>query len=190
MSRLAIIVAANGYGGIGLKGDLPWRLEGDLAQFREKTMGQVVIIGRSTDQSIPRRRGESEYPKLHSTPLPGRIVITVTSQVREPTIVDTDYWFVPTFDDAVCLAKSIGRDTVFFAGGKRVYEQALKIAEYTYLTYVYRDTECDVHVDGLDLHTRDDWEFVKSSQVVTYVDPIYQRRRPSHGYHEFKRKPT
>lgn len=187
MNTLALIVAANAYGGIGFKGDLPWRLDGDLAQFKAKTLGQVVVIGRNTDASIPRRGEAPAGVNTYRSPLPGRIVITVSSVGRECVEVAPDYWFAPSFEDAVRLAKSFERETVFFAGGKSVYEAALPIVDVVYLTCVYRDGECDVHVEGLDFHAQDHWRLVDASPITTYTEPLGCRRRPSHAYHRFER---
>lgn len=188
MTKLALIVAANAFGGIGFKGDLPWRLEGDLAQFKEKTLGQVVIIGRNTDQSIPRKGQVPENIGVPRSPLPGRIVITVSTVGQGCTEVADDYWFAPSFEAAVSLAKGFVNKEVFFAGGKRIYEAALPLVDKVYLTHVYRHDPCDVFVDGFDFHAQDDWVLSNSSAVVTHVHPEDGRRYPSHGYHEFTRR--
>ena len=60
-------VAANGV--IGSAGDIPWKLPGEQARFKEITMGQVLVMGRLTYESIGR-------------PLPGRTTIVVTRQRR------------------------------------------------------------------------------------------------------------
>ena len=44
---------------IGVDGDLPWRLPDDLKRFKQLTMGQPVVMGRRTWESLGR-------------PLPGR----------------------------------------------------------------------------------------------------------------------
>ncbi|MEC7209695.1 MAG: dihydrofolate reductase, partial [Pseudomonadota bacterium] len=43
---MIVAVAENGV--IGNQGDMPWRLPGDLAHFKEITMGCPVIMGRRT----------------------------------------------------------------------------------------------------------------------------------------------
>ena len=48
--EFAVAVAKNGV--IGKDGGLPWRIPGDLKQFRKLTMGKPVLMGRKTFQSI------------------------------------------------------------------------------------------------------------------------------------------
>ena len=50
---------------IGSQGDLPWRIPGELAYFKQVTMGKPVIMGRKTYESMGK-------------PLPGRTNIVVT----------------------------------------------------------------------------------------------------------------
>ena len=63
---MIVAVAENGV--IGNQGDMPWRLPGDLAHFKEITMGCPVIMGRRTWSSIGR-------------PLPGRKNIVLSRQI-------------------------------------------------------------------------------------------------------------
>lgn len=54
---LYAIAACDPTGVMGREGELPWgnRYPEDLAHFREKTKGQIVIMGRKTYDSLPRR---------------------------------------------------------------------------------------------------------------------------------------
>lgn len=56
-----LIVARAEDGTIGHEGGIPWHLPADLARFRARTMGGLVIIGRRTAGTLP--------------PLPGRAVL-------------------------------------------------------------------------------------------------------------------
>ncbi|HEU0266771.1 MAG TPA: dihydrofolate reductase, partial [Candidatus Saccharimonadaceae bacterium] len=64
-----IVVAYDEHYGIGADNDLLWQrdLPSDLRHFRELTLGQAVIMGHKTFESIGR-------------PLPGRQNIVVTRQ--------------------------------------------------------------------------------------------------------------
>jgi dihydrofolate reductase len=70
-----IVVAATTNGGIGVAGQLPWRLPKEMAKFKEITLtttssnrSNVVIMGRRTYESIP----------VKFRPLQGRINIVLT----------------------------------------------------------------------------------------------------------------
>ena len=70
------IIATDAHYGISKAGHIPWSLPEDLHHFRHRTMGQRVIMGRKTWDSLPRR------------PLPGRTNIVLTS---DPTqLIDFD----------------------------------------------------------------------------------------------------
>lgn len=66
MKRLTSIVAMNHDGAIGACNSLPWRLKADLQFFRRTTVGNVVIMGRLTFES------------LGSKPLPKRFNVVLT----------------------------------------------------------------------------------------------------------------
>ena len=71
--RISIIAALARNRAIGLGNAMPWRLPEDLKRFRHLTMGNAVIMGRKTFESI-------------GVPLPGRnnIVITRSSEWSPP----------------------------------------------------------------------------------------------------------
>nr|WP_279608228.1 dihydrofolate reductase [Burkholderia gladioli] len=52
---------------IGFGKDIPWTIPGEQKRFRELTMGQLLVMGRLTFESIGR-------------PLPGRDVVVLSSR--------------------------------------------------------------------------------------------------------------
>lgn len=56
---------------IGLNNKLPWRIPGDLTRFKQLTNGGIVVMGRKTWDSLPKK------------PLDGRINIVLSSQSRD-----------------------------------------------------------------------------------------------------------
>ena len=59
---MKLIIACDPKGGIGFDGKLPWsKIEGDLPRFKALTTGKVVLMGRNTYDSLPKK------------PLPNRI---------------------------------------------------------------------------------------------------------------------
>ena len=69
--EVTIIVAVAKNGVIGDKGQLPWQLREDLRRFSKLTVGNTVVMGRKTFESILARNGK---------PLPNRQTIVVTHQ--------------------------------------------------------------------------------------------------------------
>jgi len=63
VSTWTLICACAEDGTIGHDGRIPWHLPADLARFRSRTMGGLVIVGRRTAETLP--------------PLPGRAVLVL-----------------------------------------------------------------------------------------------------------------
>ena len=112
---------------IGMKNQLPWHLPEDLAWFRAKTHGQVLVLGRKTLESLPSLRPENHYIVLTRntayTPLAPHVEI-----VHELTDI-------PTADPA-------GR-SIWICGGSELYRQTLPYCAYLYLTTVKATYEGD-----------------------------------------------
>ncbi len=66
---VSLIWAQSRDGVIGADGGLPWHLPEDMKQFRARTTGSTVVMGRRTWQSLPER----------FRPLPGRTNVVLTS---------------------------------------------------------------------------------------------------------------
>jgi dihydrofolate reductase len=91
--------------GIGLHNKLPWRIPEDFAFFKATTMGQVLLMGRKTYESIGR-------------PLPGRTTVVLSrSGFTAPGVIVAKDWLE--------AAKVEPTKTLFLAGGAALYEEAL-----------------------------------------------------------------
>ena len=114
----ALIVAYGRNGEIGAHGDLPWgrNLPGDLAQFKRRTTGGSIIMGRRTFESIGKR------------PLPDRENIVVSSTPAGVSGVLTAL----SLESAYALA----RYPIFIIGGARLYRAALPTVDVVYATEV------------------------------------------------------
>ena len=114
----ALIVAYGRNGEIGAHGDLPWgrSLPGDLAQFKRRTTGGSIVMGRRTFESIGKR------------PLPDRENIVVSSTPAGVSGVLTAL----SLESAYALA----RYPIFIIGGARLYRAALPTVDVIYATEV------------------------------------------------------
>ena len=130
---VSIIAAmAEGDRGIGLRGDLPWRLPADMARFRELTMGHSVIMGRVTWEAIAERG------------LPGRRVIVLSRANREQALADS---VASSLSEALQIAAQVAPENeTFIAGGAQIYQEALESAlvDRMYLTIVHGEVEADI----------------------------------------------
>jgi dihydrofolate reductase len=103
-------------GVIGRDGSIPWRYAGDFRRLRRVTMGAVVVMGRATFDSIGK-------------PLSGRRNLVVTSRPLDMPGIET----VRSVEEALARA---GDADVWFLGGARVYEEAMRHADVIDVTYV------------------------------------------------------
>ncbi len=157
---LVVAVAANGV--IGRDGDLPWRLPDDLAHFKRLTLGGVLVMGRTTYDSIGR-------------PLPGRTTVVVTRQRQ---------WSVPgvhvahAVPDALALAASLGAD-VYVVGGATVYAEALGCADRLVVSHVHATPEGDAYLPDVDWAS---WQPTGRERYDGFDVVTYQRgRTPTAG---------
>jgi len=112
-----MLFAVSPEGIIGVGGRIPWHYAGDFRRFKRVTMGKTLIMGRNTFESI-------------GHPLPGRRNIVVTTRPLDVAGIE----IVPTLDEAVELA---GEEIdVWFIGGARIYEEAMKSVAVIDVTYV------------------------------------------------------
>lgn len=115
---------------IGRAGQLPWHLPQDLQRFKQLTMGQTLLMGRKTYQSIGR-------------PLPGRRTLILS---RDANLRVADCTVVNSLPAAVAATRST---QLFICGGGEVYRQALPLAEKIYLTELLRDVPGDTFFPAL-----------------------------------------
>jgi dihydrofolate reductase len=114
-----MIAAVSPEGVIGLHGAIPWRHPGDMRRFARVTRGGTVIMGRLTWESMNRR------------PLPHRRNVVISRGEVE----GVDHYA----DIATALAKvgeHEGNGEVWFIGGARIYEDAMRYCDVIDLTYV------------------------------------------------------
>ena len=139
--RLSILVAMARNRVIGQNNKLPWHLPADLKHFKFLTMGQTIVMGRKTYESIGR-------------PLPGRanIIITRQTNYEVPGAI-----VVNSIEDAlqICKETSTINNENFIIGGEELYRQTLKICQRMYITEIQKDFEGDTFFPEFDPN---DWE--------------------------------
>eukprot|EP00127_Corallochytrium_limacisporum_P002702 Clim_evm11s136 gene=Clim_evmTU11s136 len=130
--------------GIGLKGNLPWRLENDMKWFKTLTATaaegkqNAVVMGRKTWESIPKR----------FRPLSGRINVVLTRQPSYDTGDTTVATFVGIKEAIESLSKNPEVDRIFIIGGGTVYKEAWEagLCNAIYATEVHGEAEVDTYV--------------------------------------------
>ena len=123
---------------IGRNNSLPWHLSEDLKYFKRTTMGNCIIMGRRTWESIGR-------------PLPGRTNIVITTK---PDYEAEGARVVASLPAAIKLAESIstidGSEEALVIGGAGIYQTALPLANRFHLTRVHAQVEGDTLLADFD----------------------------------------
>jgi dihydrofolate reductase len=143
---IAMIAARSRNGVIGRAGTIPWHARGEQRLFREITLGNTLIMGRATWESI-------------GHPLPGRDIVVLSRRA------DYDAGGCRVARDlpqALALARSLS-GTPFVAGGGEVYREALPDTDVLHLTTVDVWVEGDVHFPPFD-----------PSEFVVEIDTLYE----------------
>lgn len=164
-----IIVAVNPRGVIGKDGDMPWHYSADLKRFKRLTMGGVVVMGRVTWESLPFQ------------PLPGRLNLVVTSRTDEEFQLPEGVLACPNLEAALATAGSEAPDKdIWFIGGARLYQEALRHADSIDMTHVPDEIEGDSSNDGTGLVyfpelPEADWE--AGPIIIDVEDPRLKRQK-------------
>lgn len=149
---------------IGRDNDLPWKLPGDLAHFKQHTLGHPIIMGRKTWESLGR-------------PLPGRLNIVITGNA---CYTAAGAVVVPSLDAA--LAACPEGESPYIIGGAQIYRQALPRAQRVIATEVHAVVEGDAHFPEM---APDEWLETSRSASRTengynYEFVVYERTDARH----------
>lgn len=123
-----LIWAQGANGEIGYQGKMPWYLPADLEHFKRTTMGSIVVMGRSTFESIGK-------------PLEGRTNIVLTKD-HKSELVDKGVW---TYDNHIDVLNDIGKSNAFIIGGRQIYDLFMPFAEHLHITTIHETFIADTY---------------------------------------------
>ena len=126
---LFCIYARAANGAIGKNGRLPWHLPADLKRFKALTMGQPMIMGRKTFESLPGL-------------LPGRRHIVLTRKERWDS---TGAEVVRSAEEAIAIAG----ESAAVIGGAAIFDVFLPLSDRVELTEIHQDFDGDVFMPPL-----------------------------------------
>ena len=143
--KLSLIVAMATNRTIGINNQMPWHLSADLKKFKKITMGQPIIMGRKTFESIGR-------------PLPGRKNIIIS---RDPQYQQQGCLVFNDLDSA--LKNCAESDEVFVIGGATLYEATIERADRLYITKIQQAFDGDTWFPEIDPKQ---WRVVTREDIV------------------------
>ena len=155
---IGIVAISKNYA-IGKDGKLPWHYTEDLKFFKRTTVGQVIVMGRTTWESIGK-------------PLPHRENIVLT---RGNAIPETGRILVAHSKDEVLKLADESDHDFFIIGGARVFASFADAIEKWYVT------EIPIVVEDADVFMPQD--FLEGFEAVETIDlgdgltvRVFQRR--------------
>lgn len=170
--NFAIIVAMDKNRVIGKDGKMPWHIPGDLKNFRQLTMGNPIVMGRKTHQSIGKiLDGRENVILTRNTDFecPGCVVLHSVEEV---------------------LRRYDGK-TVYIIGGAEIYRQFLPIVNFLYITYIDDEVGGDTFFPKIDWGN---WELVYKTAASGH-DPLLHKKsnhpishRHKYYFTKYKRK--
>ncbi len=127
---MKLIVACDPKGGIGYNNKLPWtNIQGDLPRFKALTNNQVIVMGRNTWESLPKK------------PLPNRVSVVVTSK---------------HIDGVATLSGLPNKKTdqlkdAWLIGGAKLVNSSWHLIDEVHLSRTFAEYTCDTFIDLLQL---------------------------------------
>lgn len=155
----AIVCTDQNYG-IGYKNELLINIKEDLQHFKNLTTNNIVIMGRKTYESLPKR------------PLPNRTNFVVT---HNPIETDEDVVYVTLDEVKTWLSKTAPKTSknIFVMGGESIYKELLPYCDNVYLTRVYKSFEnVDTYFPNLNIDNT--WKLSSTSDVKEDNGARYQ----------------
>ena len=126
---MKLIIACDPKGGIGFNGRLPWsKIEGDLPRFKELTTGKIILMGRNTFESLPKK------------PLPNR-----TNWVKTTRPIDG---VTNPDDDAI-----VNEREVWLIGGAKMISSYWEYIDEVHLSKTFSEYTCDTFIDLVKLES-------------------------------------
>ena len=118
--KIIHIVARGLSGEIGANNKLLWNIPEDLQFFKESTLGHVVLMGRNTYESLPKK-------------LSRRIVMNVSSVKGRIPITNYLSWAVSQ------CCEDLNTNQIFIAGGAKLYDSTFDITDELWVTQVEKE---------------------------------------------------
>ena len=154
---MKLIAAVDKNWAIGYKNQLLVSIPSDMKQFRQKTTGHIVVMGRKTLESFP-----------GGLPLKNRRNIVLTSnrtyQVKDAVIVHSE-------EELKEELKKYDTDEIFVIGGESIYRMLEPLCDEAFITKIDHSYQADAHFPNLDADPS--WVLKEESEENTCFDLEY-----------------
>lgn len=126
---IAIVVAADKNGAIGVANRIPWHIKSDLIRLANLTRGHTVIVGRKSFDSMVKYYNDS------GATMPGAHYIVVTRNASyKPASGKAS--IALSMSEALQQAKSLGDNDIMVIGGGTIFNESMPYVDRIYYTEV------------------------------------------------------
>lgn len=157
---MKLIAAVDKNWAIGNNGKLLVAIPQDQKMFRDETLGNVVVMGRKTLESLP-----------GAQPLYGRTTIVLSN---DPAYKVKGATVCHSVEEALRILSDYPSDSIYIAGGESIYRQFLPYCSEAQITWIDFAYAADAHFP--DLNQDAAWKLVQESEEQTYFDLCYEYR--------------
>lgn len=167
---ISAIVAVDKDWGIGYQGQLLEHIPEDLKHFKELTQYNVVVMGRNTWESLPKR---DSLPRL-----PNRINIIISNSMVSNGVISIlgDLTVAMPLEgalDYICASDRVCDTDIFIIGGGQIYNALLPYCNRVYVTKIDKSHDnIDTFFPNLD--ETGEWEAIEDGPMTSYNNVNYQ----------------
>lgn len=153
--------------GIGKNNELLIKIPEDLKMFKEKTINNIVIMGRKTAESLP-----------NCLPLKNRTNIILSN--NNNNVVQNNFYVVDSFQLIFDIYKNKPKNKeIFVIGGEQTYKLLLPYCNTAYITKVNKNFNADTFINNFDIDP--EWTLIEQSEDkfyngIKYNFCTYQRK--------------
>lgn len=154
---MKLIVAVDKNWAIGNKGKLLAHIPQDQKRFRDMTLGKVVVMGRSTLESLP-----------GAQPLYGRTNIVLS---KNPAYTVKRAVVCHSIEETLRVLEPYPGEDIYIIGGESIYQQFLPFCDEAEVTWIDFSYEADTWFPNL--ARLSGWELTAESDEQTCFDLCY-----------------
>lgn len=142
MGKIKIIASVSANGVIGNKGDLVLRDSEDMKRFKRLTLGQVVVMGRKTWESLGSKALVDRWNIIISnTPVADKFI----EDISTPLFNNLDETL-----EQVDLMKEQDLWDIWIIGGGQIYQAFMEHADELHITKWFKEVDGDTFFPNID----------------------------------------
>lgn len=145
------IYAIDSKNGLCKNGVIPWKSKKDMSFFMNKTIKNIVIMGKNTYFSLPPQHRPlknrlnivfTSNPHVYDVDIneKSNVIFTNNIKIHEEILTNTSKYYN--------MYKFLNNDfKIFIIGGKTIYEQFIPLCSKIWVTRLKCEYDCDLFLD-------------------------------------------